>query len=132
MGRAVRYLLYGVGAVVVLLLAVIAAVAVLVEPDDYRDEIAAAVRKATGRELVLGGPLGLGLFPCCSLSVTDASLGNPPGFPDAPFVAVRSAALGFRIWPLLTERRLSVHQVTITGLEANLLTDAAGRNNWSF
>jgi AsmA protein len=132
MGRAVRYLIYGIGAVVALLLAVIAAVAVLVEPDDYRDEIAAAVRKATGRELTLGGPLGLGLFPCCSLSLADASLGNPPGFPEGPFVAVRSASLGFRIWPLLTERRLSVHQITITGLEANLLTDAAGRSNWTF
>jgi AsmA protein len=132
MGRAVRLLIYGIGVVVVLLLVVVAAVGLLVEPDDYRDEIAAAVHKATGRELALGGPLGLGLFPCCSLSLNDASLGNPPGFPDGPFVAVRSASLGFRIWPLLTERRLAVHQITITGLEANLLTDATGRSNWTF
>lgn len=132
MGKAGRYLLYAGAALLVAVLAVIAAVAILVDPDDYRDEIAAAVRRATGRELSLGGPLGLGLWPCCSLSLADASLGNPAGFPPGTFVSVQSAALGFRIWPLLTERRLSVDRITVTGLQANLQTDAAGRNNWTF
>jgi uncharacterized protein involved in outer membrane biogenesis len=132
MGKAVRYLAYAVAVALLVVAAVVAAVALLVEPDDYRDEIAAAVRRATGRELALGGPLGLTLWPCCSLSVADASLGNPPGFAAGPFVAVRSAALGFRIWPLLTAQRLSVDRIAVTGLQANLQTDAAGRSNWTF
>lgn len=132
MGKSLRIVL-GIGAAVIAAVAaLLVAVALLVDPDDYRERIAATVRDATGRDLVLGGPLSLDLWPCCSLALADAALGNPPGFPEEPFVRVREAALGLKLWPLLTERRLAVGRITLRGLDANLVTRADGVSNWSF
>lgn len=132
MGRAARIIVVAVLAALAVAAALLAAVVVLVDPDDYRDRIAAAVRDATGRELVLGGPLALDLWPCCSLAFADASLGNPPGFPAEPFVRVRNASLGLRLWPLLTARRVEVGRITLAGLDARLVTLADGRSNYDF
>jgi AsmA protein len=132
MGRAARIAVVVVLAVLALAAALLAAVVLLVDPNDYRDRIAAAVRDATGRELVLGGPLALDVWPCCSLALADASLGNPAGFPAEPLVRVRAASLGLRLWPLLTARRVEVGRITLDGLDARLVTLADGRSNYDF
>ena len=61
-----KFLKIVIGLVVILVLvagAGIAAIMLLVDPNDYREEIAQKVRENTGRELTLGGDLGLSVFP---------------------------------------------------------------------
>jgi AsmA protein len=72
------------GGLVFALLAIVAVallgVKLLVHPNDYKPRIVAAVRKATGRELLLRGDITLSVFPWIALELGSASLGNPPGF----------------------------------------------------
>jgi len=127
-----KVLLWVVGGLALLLVAVIAAVAVLFDPDTFRPELEARVAAATGRELRLEGGLGLDFIPCCSVTLGPAALGNPPGFPAGDFIRVQSAALGLRVWPLIARREVQLGVVRLEGLEANLLARADGADNWSF
>ncbi len=129
MGRILKVLGIVVGAVVVLFVAVLAAVGLLVDPNDYKDEIVAAVQRATGRQLTLAGDLELELFPTVRLAVGQAELSNASGFGDQPFARIERAELAVAILPLLS-RRIEVDEARLSGLELNLARDASGRNNW--
>ncbi len=113
------------------LLAVLAVLALplLIDPNDYRDEIAARVAAATGHELTIAGDLGLSLFPRLGLSVGEASIASPPGFGDEPILGAARIELSARLIPLL-QRRLEVERVRIEGLRVHLIRDAEGRTNW--
>lgn len=118
--------------VVVVAIALAVAVTVLFEPKDYQPLLVEAVRDSTGRTLEIDGELGLTLFPCCSVALGRARLGNPPGFPDAPFASVDTASLSLQVWPLLSRREVRIGRVRLDGLELNLLRRADGRANWEF
>jgi len=118
-----------VGALIALIVIALLAVWLLVNPNDYKPRIAAAVKDATGRDLVLQGDIKLSVFPWIALELGQASLGNPPGFSDQPFLAFKHAAVRVRLLPLLA-KRLEVGRVEIDGLDLKLLKNSAGKGNW--
>jgi AsmA protein len=121
-----------VGLSIALTLGAIIFVLLFVDPNDYRDEIEAAVTDQTGRELAIKGDLSLALLPCCGIQLGETSLSNPPGFPDTGFARVDSVRLGLELLPLLTDRRLVIGEVSLQGLDVALLRRANGKDNWTF
>lgn len=131
--KTVLKLLLGLLSVaVILVLAVIIAVLLFVDPNDYRDEIAAAVERQTGRTLAIDGDLGLALLPCCGIRLDETSLSNPPGFDTTQFARVERVRLGLEIWPLLMDKSLVIGEVDLQGLDVALVRRADGRDNWTF
>jgi AsmA protein len=57
------------GSLVALVLLAAVAVLLLVDPNDHKDRISAAVQKSTGRALTLPGELKLSLFPWIASSL---------------------------------------------------------------
>jgi AsmA protein len=127
--RTVKIVAGLVGGIVVLFVAALLAVWLLVNPNDYKGRITAAVREATGRELVLTGDIKLSVFPWVALGLGPASLGNPPGFGAEPFLAFQHAAVRVRLFPLLS-KRLEVDRVVLDGLDLRLAKNAEGVGNW--
>jgi AsmA protein len=80
-------------ALVALLGVALLAAKLLIDPNDYKPRIVAAVRQATGRELVLQGDLTLSEFHRLALELGPASLGNPPGFDGQAVEAGASASV---------------------------------------
>ena len=80
MKRLFKILGLVVGVVVVLLIVAGVAVSLLFDPNDYKDEITAAVQNATGRQLTLDGDLELAVFPTIRIAVGGAALSNAPGW----------------------------------------------------
>ncbi len=117
------------GGLVALLAAVLLAVWLLVNPNAYKGKIAAAVKESTGRELKLPGDIKLSVIPWVALELGPASLGNPPGFSDEPFLSFTHAKVRVRLLPLL-RRQLQVARVEVEGLDLRLRKNAAGRGNW--
>src|SRR5690606_21951125 len=117
------------GSVVALLVLAAVAIWLFVDPNDYKDRISAAVQESTGRQLSLPGELKLSLFPWIALETGEASLGNPPGFGDQPFLTLRRAKLSVKLMPLL-RKELEVGRIEIDGLDLRLLQDAQGKGNW--
>ncbi len=125
-GRILGFIVGGVFAVIAVGLL---SVWLFVNPNHYKDKIAAAVKNATGRDLILQGDIKLSVFPWIALELGPASLGNPGGFTDQPFVSFRHAAVRAMLLPLLHER-LDIARVEIDGLDLRLLKNIAGKGNW--
>jgi AsmA protein len=117
------------GGIVTLLVAVLLGLWLLVNPNVYKGKLAAAVRQATGRELKLIGDIKLSVIPWVALELGPASLGNPKGFGDEPFLSFTHASVRVRLLPLLRQR-LEVARVEVQGLDLRLRENPAGRGNW--
>jgi AsmA protein len=129
MKRILKILGLAVGVVLVLLVVVAVAVTLLFDPNDYKDEITAAVQDATGRQLTLDGDLELAVFPTIRIAVGSATLSNAPGFGNEPMARIGSAELRVALFPLLAQR-IEVSRAHLEGLELNLARNRSGANNW--
>lgn len=129
MKRVLKLLGIVVGAVVVLFVVAGIAVSLLFDPNDYKDEITAAVQEATGRTLALDGDLELAVFPTIRIAVGSATLSNAPGFGDEPMARIGSAELRVALLPLLSQN-IEIRQARLAGLELNLARNRQGANNW--
>ena len=118
-----------VAVLVGLIVLVLGAVLLLVNPNDYRDDIAQLVQQKTGRPLTIRGDLGLTVFPWIALDIHDVTLGNPPGYGSEPFLSVKEASVGVKLIPLL-QKRVEVSRVGIDGLAVTLISRGAKENNW--
>ncbi len=127
--RNLKFLGVLAGGILALLGAVLLCVWLLVNPNAYKGKLAAAVKESTGRELKLPGDIKLSVIPWVALEFGPASLGNPPGFSDEPFLSVTHASVRVRLLPLLRQH-LEVARVQVEGLDLRLRKNAAGRGNW--
>jgi len=127
--RALRLVGIVAGGLLALIVVVLIGIRLFVDPNDYKDRIARAVKSSTGRELTLSGQIKLSVFPWIALELGPASLGNPPGFSTQPFAAVQHVALRVKVLPLL-RKELEIGRIEIDGLDLRLLKNAAGRGNW--
>lgn len=127
--RTVKIVALALGGLIAVVVLALLAVWLLVNPNDYKPQIAAAVKRATGRELVLEGNLSLSVFPWIALELGPASLGNPSGFPAQPFVSFKHASVRVKLLPLLA-KRLEVGRVDLDGLDLKLLKNKEGKGNW--
>ncbi|MGA8204490.1 MAG: AsmA family protein [Woeseiaceae bacterium] len=130
MGGLLKKLLYVVLGVVVLVAVAVVAFVALFDPNDYRDRISAEVKRATGRDLVIEGDLGLSVFPWLAIDVGKTRLGNAAGFGDEPFASFERARLSVRLLPMLLHREVSVGTASLDSLHLNLEVAKNGRSNW--
>jgi AsmA protein len=128
--RALKIAAFVAGGVLALIVVALLLVVLFVDPNDYRDRLAALVESETGRKLTLSGDLKLSVFPWIAIEAGPASLGEAPGFGDEPFVAIRHARIGVRLWPLL-RGKIEVGEVRLEGARIRLITDERGRDNWA-
>ncbi|MBF0610634.1 MAG: AsmA family protein [Magnetococcales bacterium] len=114
-----------------LLLLVVAAMALpfLVDLNNYRDQIASAVKEATGRELQLEGNIKLTVFPWVGVETGKVTFGNAQGFGPQPMFKVESTQVRVKLLPLF-EKRLEADRIVAKGLALDLERDASGRTNW--
>jgi len=124
------------GIIVSLVLIVVLAailIPILVDPNDYKDEIAQQVLDKTGRTLTIEGDIDLSIsLPLSvSLELGKLELSNAKGFTDKPFARMQGASLYVAIMPLLTNNRLDIGEIKLAGMELNLIKNKQGLDNWS-
>lgn len=129
MARVIKWFALGIVAVVALLVVLVAAIMLLVDPNDYRDEIGRLVEEQTGQELVIEGDIRLSFFPWLGLDLGRTRLENRAGFGDEPFVSIESAGVAVQLLPLL-RREVVLDTIRLDGLRANLIVNEAGEANW--
>ena len=115
----------------VILLIIIAAIALpfFIDPNDFKPEIEAAVKKSTGRELTIDGDLELSVFPWIGVSTGKLVLSNAKGFTDKPFAEITKSDLKVKLIPLLS-KEIKVSRIVLKGLLLNLAKNKRGDNNW--
>lgn len=89
------------------------------------------VAERTGRELTLGGEVGLkfGLSP--ALMVTEVALANAPWASDPQMITARRIEAKVRLLPLLFGD-VELKYLTLSGVDVVLVMNAAGQRNWQF
>jgi AsmA protein len=129
MNKLLKWVLAGVGIVVVLLVVAAVVLPMIVDPNDYKDEISAVVLKDTGRELTIGGEIKWTVFPSIGLDLSDVTLGNRSGFGDEPILDIGDAGVSVKLMSLFS-RKVQVGVVKLTDVSINLRRKANGQSNW--
>jgi len=125
--KAVKYLLYALGAIVIVAIVTVVAVAVLFDPNQLKGEIERVVKEQTGRTLKLEGNLHLTFWPSIGASMGRASLSERGS--AASFASLESAQLAVALLPLLHGETI-VDQVRLSGLKVDLVKKRDGKFNF--
>ena len=114
----------------VLLLLVVLALPYFLNVDRYRETIADAIAKQTGRKVTVGA-IHARLFPGAGVAVAELHIGNPSGFPAGDLVGADEIRVNVSLVPLL-HGVIHVNSVDLVRPKLVLLTDGSGKNNYTF
>ncbi len=111
-------------------------VALLIGPSFYdlnkkKPEIIAMAKKATGRDLLIDGPVSLSLLPVPSVSVSGVKFFNVPGSKNPNMVEVKSITVKPSLLALMVGD-IEVSEVTLVEPKIVLEINAEGKPNWEF
>ena len=123
--KAVKYIAYGAGGLVALLLVALAAAALVIDGGFVKTRLERAM-KEKNRTLTIEGEPGLRLFPVAGITLGKLVLTEPAS--DKVFVALDSAELAVRALPLLS-REAEVEVFKVSGLKVNI--DRIDGSLWS-
>jgi AsmA protein len=126
----VKKLLIGIGAIIVVVIAAGVLAPFFISAETYKGQIVARLRDATGRDLRIGGPLTLSLFPNVQVEANDVSVANPPGAQSGTMAKLPKLAVSVRLVPLLSGR-IEIDHLALVDPVIDLEIDAQGRPNWS-
>ncbi|MBM3582038.1 MAG: AsmA family protein, partial [Alphaproteobacteria bacterium] len=119
------------GFVVLAVAVIVAGVAVLksMDFDNYRGLIADQVKAATGRELVIAGPLKVEVSLNPALAVEGVTFANAPWGSRKDMIVLKRLAAEVQLLPLL-RGEVRVNRMVLSGLDALFEIDGQGRANW--
>ena len=105
------------------------AVVIFVDPNDYKNEIAAFIEQQTGRKPTIEDDIQLSLLPWLGLELGRVSLANPDGFTDPQFITAEKINLKIALLPLL-KLETQIGKIQLIGLQVHLERLANERTNW--
>ncbi|SEP32384.1 Uncharacterized protein involved in outer membrane biogenesis [Rhodospirillales bacterium URHD0017] len=126
-----KRVLIGAGGVVALLIVVLLALPSLIDLNARKPEITALVKKVTGRELVIAGPISLSILPTPTVTLSGVKFFNVPGSKNPNMVEVRTVTVKPSLGALLTGN-VEVSEVTLVEPKIVLEINAEGKPNWEF
>jgi AsmA protein len=125
--KALKWIAYGVGGLVLLAIVAVAIVAATFDPNQYKPQIVNLVKDRTGRTLTMDGRIGLTFFPKIGASVEKVALSEPNG--PKTFARVDEARVALALLPLLS-KQVIVDRVILSGLAVDLVRYKDGRTNF--
>jgi uncharacterized protein involved in outer membrane biogenesis len=126
-----KRVLIGAGGIVGLLIVALLALPSLIDLNARKPEIAAMVKKATGRELVLDGPIALSILPTPTVTLSGVKFFNVSGSKNPNMVEVKTVTVKPSLGALLTGN-IEVSEVTLVEPKIVLEINAEGKPNWEF
>lgn len=125
--KKIIYIVLGVAVAAVV---AIAALVSLIDPNQFKPQLAEQVRNSTGRELVMTGEIDWRFWPSLGLSLEQVALRNPDGFAEPDLVRFEQGEASVALLPLLSHR-LEIGKVTLSGAHLFIQTKADGSSNLS-
>lgn len=111
-------------------------VALLIAPsfldlNKYKPQLLGEVKKATGRDLMVDGPISLSVLPAPAVSVTGVKFLNLPGSKNPNMVEIKAVTVKPSVFALLGGN-VEVSSVTLVEPKIVLEVNAQGKPNWEF
>src|SRR3954469_9986666 len=126
--KAIRYTLYAIAGLVVLLVLGGVIFAMTFNPNRYKPEIERLVQEKTGRTLSLKGDLQVAVWPALGAKVNGVTLSEHGS--DQQFLALDSAHASVALMPLLHGQAI-VDGIRVSGLKATVIKEKDGKFNFS-
>ena len=126
--RYLKYTLYAVAAVVVLLAVAIGIIAATFDPNSYKPQIIQLAKDRTGRTLTIDGDIKLKIFPKLGAQVGKVALSERGS--DKEFARLEAAQVYLALLPLLS-KQVVVDEVRVDGLRASLVKFKDGTTNFA-
>src|SRR5258706_3132421 len=126
--KAIRYTLYAIAGLVVLLVLGGVIFAMTFDPNRYKPEIERLVKEKTGRTLSLKGDLQVAVWPALGAKGNGVTLSENGS--DQQFLALDSAHASVALMPLLHGQAI-VDGIRVSGLKATIVKEKDGRFNFS-
>ena len=121
----------GVGAGVAVVVTGLLAAPLFFDINSYKPTIAAEVKKATGRDLVIDGKISLSLLPTPTVTVAGVKFYNVAGSKNANMVELKSVTVKPALLAMLGGN-IEVSEVTLVEPKIVLEINAEGKPNWEF
>jgi len=125
-----KKILIGLCGLVAVLLAAVLIAPGLIDWNDYKAEISARAKQATGRDLVIDGDIKLTVLPAPALNANSVRLSNIKGATAPDMVRLKSLQVRVALGPLLGGR-IQVQTVRLLEPVIELESLADGRVNWN-
>jgi len=126
--KRILLVLGGIFGVLLLSVSALAAYIVLVlDPNDYKQELASAVKQKTDMDMALTGQLAWQLYPNIGIKLGTTTLTDPAL--KETLVAVQQAAVSVQLMPLLAGK-VSVNAVLLDGAAVRFVQYADGKTSW--
>ncbi len=129
MMKAIKILITLVAVLLILLIILMISIPHIIDFNEHKDELEAAIQRTTGYEVELVGDIELEFIPWLSLNTGEATVANPPGFEPENLASVRELRARLRVFPLLLGR-IQMERIILHGLDLKLIKDQDGRPNW--
>jgi AsmA protein len=126
--KVLRYSLYALGGLILLLVLAAAVIAMTFDPNRYKDQVERLAKEQTGRTLDIKGDIRMAFWPSLGARVSGVSLSERN--PKDPFVSFDSAHASVKLMPLLRGEYI-VDSVSLAGLKARVVKGKDGRFNFS-
>ena len=128
MYKFIKWLGITILAIIIVFFIAVVILANTINPNRFKPLITQQVYNATGRTLTINGDIHWSFFPSVGLNIDQATLSNSDGFGSTPFATVKHLGIGIKVLPLLA-KNVSTSDITIDGLNINLMLNAANQNN---
>ncbi len=125
MAKAIKILFAVIAGLILLLAIAIFIITRVIDPNDFKPEIAAAAKDNANLTLDMPGQLAWTFWPTLGVSLgkTEVRIGDD----EELFAAIDEALVGVAVLPLLFGS-VEMDQISVSGLQLNLVEDANGAN----
>lgn len=113
---------------VVAILAVVLALVLLVNPNQFKPLIIEQAKQQTGLDLVIDGDISWQFFPSVGFTLGKTALKNPQGFTQPNLFKVNQVGVDVSVMPLFSQQ-LDIGEITLDGAEFYLETRKDGVKN---
>jgi AsmA protein len=124
-----RRVLRVLGILIALLVAAAVSLPFLINANQFKPKLEAALSDALGRRVTIGD-LKTSILSG-GVTANGLAIAEDPAFGSAPFLEAKSLDVGVELWPLITARKLNVTRLTIEQPGVRLLQAPSGRWNYS-
>jgi len=122
----------GLMALLMMLIALLAGAAALVDANHFRGPLIRLIAAGAGRPIQVQGRLVAQLWSLTpQLDAERVTIGNPPWMPPGALAQVGRLTLAIDLWPLFTHS-LVIRRLELDSATLQLLRDANGRANWQW
>ncbi len=101
----------------------------MLDPNDFKQEISAIVKEKTGQELVISGNIEKSIYPNLGVNIGAVALKNPSGYEAENFAQLERVSVSISLMPLFSGKIIA-DTVLLQGAKINLEKNGAGKANW--